>query len=431
MSQRALHHGPGRYRALFTFRAEDKGAVRNAAQQLLLHMQQVRDRPLYVLVAINPGALTAEQSNGLAKPDVPPNVDLLVQIAADGVDDLTFATRLVRFASVEQGRLQPVDVLTGTRRVLDRENFGFTEKAADLKEYDLDGAEDKGASRWLLFQRCEQDLSAFDRVAAGPAAAAALESHQQEMRQVELKEGKALRRSFAYEDVQKAGLAFLATAKEPAALQRLLERFQAASDPITRASLTRGQSMGYFVVPPNAAFFGAGQALPLPEWVTKFYRRTPIVQYDVTLKMHDFLFRTFHANARRIRDQNWTPRADLKLLTDSFIKLLLGYEVPKSSLQEQFLQRLASSQTAAGSSAAAMVVKPQTAQASAMAAQAPQRLLARASGAEIDAEIAETTVVHPFPAGQLDALSQLAAQAEQESYDAFKEAGDVYVTFSL
>ena len=426
MAQLALHHGPGRYRALFTFKGEAL-AARSVAQELLLHMENVSARPLYVLVALGTRALTDEQRAQLhIEPAAESSLDLLIQIAADGADDMTFALRLVRFVLSYAGNdLKVVDQLSGTRRILDRENFGLKEAAPDVNKYGL-GAKSEGEARWLLFQRCEQDLVAFDKQAPN-GGTVALAAHKNTMLQVELAAGgeTALRRSFAYEDLGSSGLAFVATSATPNILQDLLRQFQADVDAIAKSTATRGQRASFFIVPSNTQYFGKNDQpkQALPHWVTAFLRKIPIVQYDVTVKMDEFLHQAFHVQGRKIRLDPAQPREDVQLLTESIVKLVLGYAIKAGSLQEEFLQRLANRPVAAKS---ASTVKG----APASAVAAPTALIA-SGGAALVAEIDQSARRAGIDEAELGRLAGIAKEAEQQSYDAFLEAGGEYVTFSL
>ncbi len=412
--QNALKHGPRRYRELLTFTGKPEIA-REVAANLLEHLEQEEySAVLNVLVALPLAALPAQQREQFAREaDSAAALDaglaLVVQIAAENADDVTFARRLVQF--VVHDKLEIKDELRGDRRLLSRENFGFRDGVEwnEARRSEAKAAVAGASAPWLLYQRCDQDVTGFP--GDSKTRDAIKETHAASMKRLE---GSLLRRSFSFESWRNAGLAFLAVARSA---RELLAAHQAfAERDALRAHVTLDNaSRGLFVVPPTSAWLRAGAAAPerktLPQWVLDFRKKHAYEQYEVTPSTMEFMREAFAKNSKNLRDGD-KLRSDIDLIGQGLAKMLLGHKLPKGSLSEQLLELMfgpRSRQPSPGTPA-----------------------LDAATLSEIREEMRQADLASPVLNTELERLVALARKGAEEAYLVNQEAGpNEYVTFSI
>jgi hypothetical protein len=424
--QRALQFGPGRYRTLLTFAGTPEEARKGCADLLDHIAVSVPPRsPLYILVAVAREAILVTDRTRQFLEAVPSELSLrgsqlvlLVQIAAENADDVTFAKRLVRFA-LKNYSLTLEEELDGARHLLERENFGLVDRTDP--EPDRPQAErvqgrpalDQGdGAVWLAYQRCIQRVDEFrsgeaDRARAQHVELMRSQSYDQSLR----------RRSFPYETYEEVGLAFLATATDPRTLLGAIELFQAEVSAIHDATEVSAVNRGLFVVPPDVTWLDTTDGrttAALPAWVLTFRREHSLQQYDVTPSMLKFLKQAFRDNAKNLHDQNGKLRADLQLLLRGIILLALGEQVPADSVRAKALAAtFGKPATRAQADTAVAEPDPVNAIAQELAQQNPKEQVAR-----------EARLVR-----QQD-LFELALKAADEAIAANNEARE-YITFTV
>jgi deferrochelatase/peroxidase EfeB len=372
--QRALHHDPGRFRALLTFDPieDDKGnrELLMAAATLLkeLESDDLKDKPLKVLVAVAPELLAAHSAYeklDAERLDIPPNdraqAKVLVQIAGETEDDRTYARRLVKrhLSPVARKTLE----LHGGRHTLSREAFGYRDGFVDQRPQIPVSPTMPGVS-WLLFRNCVQDVDGFyakldeaaqdaiigrKRDPMGADEPPVPNSHidvSKKLNREGAPQGRLLRRSFSYGDYDVEGLAFLAVAAHPKHLADALTGF-AGEKLKDFVALKEG---GTFIVPPSADWLAQREKLPdglranRPRPEQPFFPSNPLLLYEMTPTSLEFFLKVFHAHKDNF-DEDGALRPDLKLLGKALAKLLYGGRIPTGSLLFQLLEHLFVSDT--------------------------------------------------------------------------------------
>jgi hypothetical protein len=414
MAQPALEHGTGKYREVLTFTG-DPAAARRAAAILLAYVQSKRPPAgLQILVAVSLDAIQGADAEALvaegrdAQVRLASSIKLLIQIAAENPDQLTFGLRLTKFV-IGLTDLKIVEELRAVRHLQDRENFGYRDGVPAVR--DPPTSKSAGSFTWLLYQWCKQDIQRFPTDEA--ARAAARDAHTTAMRRVPA----LLRRSVAFESFAETGLAFLATAEHPLAFIAALQVFESETDALRRGIALSADRRGLFVVPSSASALGISvtpDLPPLPGWVLDFYREKDYWEYEVAPSTYRLMRELFFANARNLRESD-KLREDLKMLTKGLVKLVLGHRIQTGSLNYQYLERLFGPK----------VVTPPTARIAPRPAS-----IANASIADLGEEIEDTDRDSPLVNSQLDKLYGVAMKAADEAQLINDEAGE-YITITI
>lgn len=347
--QAALRHGPGRFRTALTFKLLPTESPAQGLESLALLLKELEapelaDKPLTVLVAVAPPLLRqhpswpALSSEHVTHPLIEDEQsDAFVQIAAETEDQRTFALRLVR--RVLRPSFELGEQIHGGERLFNTEAFGYRHSSSWETPSQIPTSRAAIGVSWLLFQPCIQDLDAFfdesldrqDAIVGRPRPHASQTegtpgSHMAHARAAQGDPERLLRRSFAYECYEEAGLAFIASASHSGHLTRALDALK--DDPLSGyMSLRPG---GLFVVPPCSEWLApeaqleprTGQMRPGAE--RTFFPEHPLVLYEVTPKSKEFFWSLFHENKDHIDDETGQLRSDLEVVTRLLAKLLFG-----------------------------------------------------------------------------------------------------------